>query len=93
MRQWFRVKDGKYTIARFDQDNNEYRIFNTTLETTDGPYTFGTYLWARFKELDKLETKLLEGPYIHHCAEVEGDYTEEIAEFTKYIPLLSNDRY
>lgn len=93
MRQWFKVKDGNYTIARFDQNDNDYRIFNTTFETAQGPYTFGTYLWARFKELDKLETKLLEGPYIHHCAEIEGDYTEEIAEFTKYVPLLNNDKY
>ena len=27
------------------------------------------------------------------CAEIEGDYTEEIAEFTKYVPHLKNDRY
>lgn len=92
MRQWFRVKDGNYTIARFDQDNGDYSILNGKFHTTSGPYTFGTYLWAEFDDMTKWEDKLIDGPYIHHCAEIEGDYTEEIAEFTKYVPLLKNDR-
>ncbi|MGN1047324.1 MAG: L-fucose/L-arabinose isomerase family protein [Eubacteriales bacterium] len=93
MRQWFRVKDGNYTIARLDQEDGKYSIFNSTFKTTTGPYTFGTYLWAEFDNMDKLESKLIDGPYIHHCAEIEGDYTEEIAEFTKYVPLIANDRF
>lgn len=92
MRQWFRVKDGSYTVARLDQDNGNYSILNGTCHTTDGPYTFGTYLWAEFDDLNRWEDKLIDGPYIHHCVEIEGDYTEEIAEFTKYIPLIKNDR-
>lgn len=91
MRQWFRVRDGRYTIARMDQDNGAYSILNGTLKTTDGPYTFGTYLWGEFDNLAKWERKLIEGPYIHHCVEIEGDYTAEIAEFCKYVPLLAND--
>ena len=92
MRQWFRVKDGKYTIARIDQDNGNYSVLNGTFKTTTGPYTFGTYLWAEFDNMDKWEDKLIDGPYIHHCVEIEGDYTEEIAEFCKYIPHLANDK-
>ena len=48
-RQWFQVKDGKFTICRFDQDDGHYQLLNGTLESADGPYTFGTYLWARFE--------------------------------------------
>lgn len=91
MRQWFRVKDGKYTIARFEQDNGKYTLLSGTCETADGPYTFGTYLWAKFKNLSAWEKKLVEGPYIHHMAEIEGDYTEELVEFCKYIPNLVPD--
>lgn len=91
MRQWFRVKDGNYTIARFEQDNGDYSILNGTFSTTTGPYTFGTYLWAEFDNLDKWERKLVEGPYIHHMAEIEGDYTEEIKEFCKYVKALEID--
>jgi len=93
MRQWFKVKDWLYTIARLDQEKGEYSIFNTTLKTTSGPYTFGTYLWGEFSDMSKLERRLVEGPYIHHCAEVEGDYTAEIAEFCKYLPAIENDPF
>ncbi len=56
-RQWFQVKDGKFTICRFDQDDGHYQLLNGTLESADGPYTFGTYLWARFNDLTKWERK------------------------------------
>lgn len=91
MRQWFQVKDGNYTIARIDQEDGDYRMLSGTFETTDGPYTFGTYLWAKFDNLAAWEKKLVEGPYIHHMAEIEGDYTEVLQEFCKYIPELSID--
>lgn len=91
MRQWFRVNDGSYTVARFEEDNGVYRILNGTAKATTGPYTFGTYLWAEFDGLKRWEDKLIDGPYIHHCVEVEGDVTAEIAEFCRYIPMLEND--
>ena len=91
MRQWFPVKDGRYTIARFDQDSGDYRLLAGTCQSTDGPYTFGTYLWARFDNLSAWERKLIEGPYIHHMAEIEGDYTQELRELCKYLPALSPD--
>ena len=62
-----------------------------TCESTEGPYTFGTYLWAKFKNLSAWERKLIEGPYIHHMAEIEGDYTEELREFTKYVKNVTLD--
>jgi L-fucose isomerase-like protein len=92
MRQWFRVKDGTYTIARMDQDNGLYSLLSGVCKTVKGPYTFGTHLWAEFDDLSKWERKLVEGPYIHHMAEIEGDYTNELKEFCKYIPSLKPDR-
>ncbi len=91
MRQWFQVKDGQYTVTRFDQDDGKYSLLAGTCESTDGPYTFGTYLWAKFKNLPAWERKLVEGPYIHHMAEIEGDYTEALREFCKFVPALSLD--
>ena len=91
MRQWFRVKDGDYTIARMDQDNGKYTLLGGQFSSTTGPYTFGTYIWAQFDNLSKWERKLIEGPYIHHMAEIEGNYTEELNEFCKYIPNLEID--
>ena len=83
-RQWFEVKDGTYTVARFDQDDGKYMILNGTCESAPGPRTNGTYLWGRFDDLDKWERRLVEGPYIHHVVEIAGDYTKEIKEFCKY---------
>jgi L-fucose isomerase-like protein len=91
LRQWFQVKDGNYTIARMDQEEGNYSLLAGTFKTVDGPYTAGTYLWAEFDDLPKWERKLVEGPYIHHMAEIEGDYTWELAEFCKYIPHLRPD--
>ena len=90
-RQWFQVRDGEYTVARFDQDNGNYSMLSGTCRSTEGPYTFGTYLWAEFNDLRKWEKKIVEGPYIHHVVEIEGDYTEELKEFTKYVPNLTID--
>ena len=91
MRQWFQVRDGRYTVARFDQDDGKYILLAGTCKSVDGPYTFGTYLWAEFKNLTAWERKLVDGPYIHHMAEIEGDYTEELREFCKFIPALAAD--
>lgn len=91
MRQWFRVKDGSYTVARLDQDDGAYSLLSGTCTSGTGPYTFGTYLWAKFDNLSGWEKKLVEGPYIHHMAEIEGDYTAELEEFCKYVPALAAD--
>lgn len=87
----FRAKDGEYTIARFQGDHGKYTLLGGTFKTTEGPNTFGTYMWAEFGNLSKVEKKLINGPYIHHMTEVYGDYKEELEEFCKFIPGLEYD--
>ncbi len=87
----FVAKDGVYTIARFQGAEGNYTMFGGNFRTVDGPYTSGTYLWAEFNDLPKLERKLVEGPYIHHMTEIEGDYTEVLKEFCKFVPALTYD--
>lgn len=91
-REWFHVKDGEYTLARIDQENGNYMMLAGKVRTVPGPETHGTYLWAEFDNLQKWEDRLLDGPYIHHFAEIEGDYTAEMREFCKYCPNLSVDQ-
>ena len=91
MREWFQVQEGHFTVARIDQDHGRYSILVEECDSAEGPYTFGTYLWAKFDDLDKLERKLIEGPYIHHFSEIEGSCTEQIKEFCKYVPNLHFD--
>ena len=87
----FKLKDGEYTIARFQCEKGKYYLLGGKFQTCLGPKTFGTYMWAQFKDLPKLERKIIEGPYIHHMTEVPGDYVEELKEFCKYIPDVQFD--
>lgn len=91
MREWFQVKPSHYTVARIDQDHGRYSVIAGECDSTTGPYTFGTYMWAQFDNLDAWETRLIEKPYIHHVSEIEGGFTEEIKEICKYIPNLKFD--
>ena len=59
--------------------------------TTVGPQTHGTYIWGEFEDLQKIEDRLIDGPYIHHFVEIKGDYTKELREFCKYVPNLKID--
>ncbi len=87
----FKAKDGDYTIARFQGDAGNYTLLGGEFKTTDGPYTFGTYMWAEFNDLSKIEKKLINGPYIHHMSEVYGKYVDVLEEFCKFIPELHFD--
>lgn len=90
-RSWFRAKDGTYTVVRIDQESGNYMILPLICKTTAGPQTHGTYIWGEFKDLQKVEDRLIDGPYIHHFVEMNGDFTKEIKEFTKYFTNLKVD--
>jgi L-fucose isomerase-like protein len=92
MKPSFAVKDGTYTIARFDAAEGRYQLLDGKFQTTSGPYTFGTYLWAEFDDYRKWERKLIYGPYIHHMAEIAGDYTDVLEAFCRHVPGLEIDR-
>lgn len=85
---YFRAKNGEYTLARFQADGGKYYLLGGKFETCDGPDTYGTYMWAKFKDLPKLERKLVEGPYIHHVTEIYGDYVDSLKEFSKYTDII-----
>lgn len=90
-REWFRAKDGTYTVARIDQESGNYMILPLVCRTVEGPQTHGTYIWGEFDNLQVVEDRLLDGPYIHHFVEILGDYRREIKEFCKYFPNLKAD--
>ena len=90
-REWFRGKDGTYTLARLDQESGKYMILPMLCKTTTGPKTSGTYIWGEFEDLQAVEDRLIEGPYIHHFVEIAGDWRKEIREFCKFVPGLNLD--
>ena len=91
-RVWMRAKDGEYTVARIDrEEGGKYMLLPLRCHTTEGPETHGTYIWGEFEDLGAVEARLMEGPYIHHFIEIEGDYTAQLREFCKYFPRLHID--
>ncbi|MDR1948068.1 MAG: L-fucose/L-arabinose isomerase family protein [Spirochaetaceae bacterium] len=81
------AKHGELTLARFDGDNGEYSLLLGNAKAIDGPYTLGTYLWIEVKNWKRLEAKLVEGPYVHHCTAIHGNVVPILYEACKYIGL------
>lgn len=79
------AKHGKVTLARFDGDNGEYSLLLGNAEGIDGPKGMGTYLWVRVENIKRLEAKIVEGPYIHHCVGIHKDVVPVLYEACKYI--------
>ncbi len=91
-RVWERGKDGKYTVCRIDQESGNYMMLSMLCSTVAGPQTHGSYIWGEFDNLNAVESRLLDGPYIHHFIEMEGNYKKELEEFCKYFPNLKVDK-
>ncbi|MBU3875171.1 L-fucose/L-arabinose isomerase family protein [Faecalicatena sp. AGMB00832] len=87
----YRIKGGDITVARFDGTAGEYCLLIAEGRGTTGPHNKGTYLWAEFKDWVELETRLINGPYIHHCSGVHGHIAMALYEACKYIPGLNPD--
>lgn len=83
----FKVKDGDYTLCRFDGDHGKYNLLLGTAKTIEGPYNQGTYVHMEFENLNRLEFKLVYGPYIHHIAAVKNDVVPILYEACKYLNI------
>lgn len=81
------AKHGDMTLARFDGDNGEYSLLLGHAKGIDGPYTKGTYVWVEVENLKRLEAKIVEGPYIHHCVGIHQDVVPVMYEACKYIGI------
>ncbi len=79
------AKHGALTLARFDGDGGEYSLLLGHARGIEGPYTKGTYLWVEVENLKRLEAKVVEGPYIHHCVAIHQDVVPVLYEACKYI--------
>ena len=81
------AKHGEMTLCRFDGDNGEYSLLLGNARGIDGPYTKGTYVWVEVANLKRLEAKIVEGPYIHHCVGIHKDVVPVLYEACKYIDV------
>ena len=74
-------------LARFDGDNGEYSLLLGNARGIDGPAGMGTYLWVEVDNLKRLEAKIVEGPYIHHCVAIHANVVPVLYEACKYIGI------
>ena len=81
------AKHGDLTLARFDGDNGEYSLLLGNAKGIDGPKGMGTYLWVEVENIKRLEAKIVEGPYIHHCVGIHKDVVPVLYEACKYIGI------
>lgn len=87
------IRGGDMSIVRFDGDNGEYRLLMGHAKGIGGPKNQGTYVWIEVENLRKLEAKIVEGPYIHHCVGVHADVLPVLHEALRFIPDLTSDYY
>ena len=81
------AKHGAVTLCRFDGDNGEYSLLLGHAKGVDGPKCMGTYLWVEVENIKRLEAKIVEGPYIHHCVGIHKDIVPVLYEACKYIGI------
>lgn len=79
------AKHGDVTLCRFDGDSGEYSLLLGRAKGVDGPKCMGTYLWVEVENIKRLEAKIVEGPYIHHCVGIHKDVVPVLYESCKYI--------
>ncbi len=83
----FEAKKGEMSLVRFDGDNGEYSLLLGNAKGVEGPYTKGTYVWVEVKNLKKLEDKIVQGPYIHHCVGIHENVVPALFEACKYLNI------
>jgi len=81
------ARHGDVTLARFDGDNGEYSLLLGNAKGIDGPKGMGTYLWVKVANIKRLEAKVVEGPYIHHCTGIHCDVVPVLYEACKYLGI------
>ncbi len=79
------AKHGLVSLVRFDGDNGEYSMLLGNAKGVEGPKGMGTYLWVEVDNIKRLEAKVVEGPYIHHCVGIHKDVVPVLYEACKYI--------
>lgn len=79
------LKPGEASILRFDGDNGEYSLLAAKAKIIDGPFNSGSYGWIEVENWPRLERKLVEGPYVHHCVGIYHDVLPVVLEAERYL--------
>ena len=78
---------GPITLMRFDGDNGRYQMLIGHAEGTAGPFTRGTYLWAKVGNWPLWEERIIRGPYVHHVVGVHGHIGPVLYEACRFLGI------
>jgi L-fucose isomerase-like protein len=81
------LRGGPITLTRFDGDHGRYQLFLGHAQGTAGPFTRGTYLWAKVGNWPLWEERLIRGPYVHHVVGVHGHYAPMLYEACRFLGI------
>ena len=81
------AKKGEKKKATFESDKRENKHNFGKAKIFDGPKGMGTYLWIEVDNIKRLEAKIVEGPYIHHCVGIHQNVVPILYEACKYIGI------
>lgn len=81
------LRGGPITLARFDGDNGHYQLLIGHAQGTAGPFTRGTYLWAKVGNWPLWEERLIRGPYVHHVVGVHGHVGAMLYEACRFLGI------
>lgn len=81
------IKPGNLTMLRFDGDNGNYSLLAGKAKIIDGPFNDGSYGWIEVENWPRLERKIVEGPYVHHCVGIYEDVIPVLFEAERYLQL------
>lgn len=84
----FRLKPGAITTLRFDGDRGRYALAVGEGHSVAGPDTQNNYVWMEVDNWPRWERKIIEGPFIHHCAMAYGHLAEAVVEACRFVPGL-----
>lgn len=86
----YRIRGGDLTLARFDGDHGDYSLLMGHCRGVEGPWTFGTFVWAEVPNWPLWEEHLVYGPYIHHIIGLHGKYAPALYEACKYLGIQAD---
>ncbi len=78
---WYRIPAGRKTMAHFSENNGNYKIIATLVDSLEGDHMLASYSHTIFKPVVPVATlfeKILNIGSTQHFAVVDGDYLAEL---------------
>ena len=83
---WYRISQGRKTMAQLVENNGNYKLVCTLVDSLEGEHILATYSHSIFKPLvpvNELFEKILKIGTTQHFAIVDGDYCSELSALSE----------